>query len=338
MVEVPETTSTVAPLVPESDNYDENDSASVSVTSSTVSLGSSIMKYREENGRTYHAYKEGKYALPNDEGENDRLDHMNHLFSLTIDGKLYLSPLDKEKTHRVLDVGTGTGIWAIDFADEHPASEVVGIDLSPIQPSFIPPNVRFEIDDLEEPWTFSSPFDFIYCRQMTGSFSDWPNFFKQAYDNLNPGGRIELFDIVHPIITDDNSWPENSALLKWTTLATEAMIKFGRPINSTLKYKEMLLEAGFEDVKQTEYKWPINRWPKDMKAKELGMWTHENVTTGLFGLSAFVFTNLVEPKWTVEELEVFLVDVRNEFKDTKIHGYFPVYVVYGKKPEVAEAT
>jgi len=54
-------------------------------------------------------------------------------------------------THRVLDIGTGTGIWAINFgkdsisfdsfvlnlshlADEHPEIEVYGIDLSPIQP------------------------------------------------------------------------------------------------------------------------------------------------------------------------------------------------------------
>jgi methylase of polypeptide subunit release factors len=33
----------------------------------------------------------------------------------------------------VLDIGTGTGIWAIDFADEHPEAEVIGTDLSPIQ-------------------------------------------------------------------------------------------------------------------------------------------------------------------------------------------------------------
>lgn len=37
----------------------ENDSAidSGSVNSSTASIASSILKYREENGRTYHAYK-----------------------------------------------------------------------------------------------------------------------------------------------------------------------------------------------------------------------------------------------------------------------------------------
>lgn len=59
-------------LQPEADDYD-GDSAigSNSAVSSTASLASSIRKHREENGRTYHAYKEGKYPFPNDEPEND---------------------------------------------------------------------------------------------------------------------------------------------------------------------------------------------------------------------------------------------------------------------------
>jgi len=40
----------------------------------------------------------------------------------TLNGQLHLAPVTQ--AHRVLDVGTGTGIWAIDFADEHPESQV----------------------------------------------------------------------------------------------------------------------------------------------------------------------------------------------------------------------
>ncbi|RDW56650.1 hypothetical protein BP5796_13115 [Coleophoma crateriformis] len=139
-------------LEAEADDWDGDSAvAAEDLTSSKASLHSSILKYREENGRTYHGYKDGKYAFPNDEPENDRLDLQNHAFLLTLGGRLYSAPIPKEQTlHRVLDVGTGTGIWAIDFADEHPETEVIGVDLSPIQPNFIPPNLIFEIDDLEE--------------------------------------------------------------------------------------------------------------------------------------------------------------------------------------------
>ena len=102
-----------------------------SVLSSSVT--SSIRAYRQENGRTYHAYKEGSYLIPNDEVENDRLDFQHAMFLLTLGEKLHLAPIPKD-VQNVLDIGTGTGIWAIDFADEYPSARVIGTDLSPIQP------------------------------------------------------------------------------------------------------------------------------------------------------------------------------------------------------------
>lgn len=140
---------------------------------------------------------------------------------------MFTAPIPKEKRlHRVLDIGTGTGIWAIDFADEHPETKVFGVDLSPIQPSFIPPNLIFQIDDLEEPWTFSEKFDFIYSRMMIGSVADFPRLFQQCFDNLSNGGWIETFDISFPILLNDGEFPENSALKKWYVL-----LAFPFPIN-----------------------------------------------------------------------------------------------------------
>jgi tRNA1(Val) A37 N6-methylase TrmN6 len=61
---------------------------------------------------------------------------MHHIFGMMLNGELLLAPI--ENPHRVLDLGTGTGIWAIDFADKYPSAEVIGCDLSPIQPSWVP--------------------------------------------------------------------------------------------------------------------------------------------------------------------------------------------------------
>ncbi|ATZ57349.1 hypothetical protein BCIN_14g04960 [Botrytis cinerea B05.10] len=173
----------------------ENDSAfggpAASNTSKT-SLTSGITRYREENGRRYHAYRDGKYLMPNDDDEQDRMDLLHHVFNLVLDGKLYLAPI--ENPQRVLDVGTGTGIWAIDFADQYPSSHVVGCDLSPIQPGWIPPNLEFEIDDVEDTWRYSQKFDFIHIRSLGGSIASWPHLLDQARDNLNEGGYIELVD------------------------------------------------------------------------------------------------------------------------------------------------
>lgn len=73
-----------------------------------------------------------EYMLPNDEREQDRLDLQHHSFRVMLNGKLGLAPI--KSPNRVLDLATGTGIWAIEFAQENTESTVIGTDLSPIQP------------------------------------------------------------------------------------------------------------------------------------------------------------------------------------------------------------
>jgi len=317
------------------DHADDNadaDSAYESITSDSTSLTSSIAKYRQENGRTYHSYKEGKYVFPNDETENDRLDLQHHLFTLTLDGKLHACPAGEGKPlRRVLDAGTGTGIWALDIADEHPETHVIGVDLSPIQPKFSPPNVSFYVDDLEEPWTYTDKFDLIYGRMLVGSLANWPKFMENAFENLNPGGWVELADIHVKATCDDGTLPKDSALYKWSELFNDAAAAYGRPADCAKLYKEQMEAAGFVNVTQRVYKWPMNTWPRDKKYKELGMWAEQNLLNGLYAFSAALFTRALG--WSPEELELFLVDVRKNVRDRSIHSYWPIYVVYGQKPE-----
>lgn len=322
----PTTTPLPNPTAIEADEGLDDDRDSLlgsEAASSTASLSSSILKYRHENGRTYHAYKDGKYVMPNDDDEQERLDLQHHLFLLTFDNKLYLSPAGRNghKLHNVLDVGTGTGIWAVDFADEHPSASVIGVDLSPIQSPFVPPNLSFQVDDIEEPWTFSVKFDFIYSRMMTAGLASFPRFFEQSYENLTPGGWLELADIC-PITSDDGTLKEGSAIHKWVNLLLEGTRAIGRPFDGAFKYKEQLEAQGFINVHEEVFKWPQNRWPKDKKYKELGIWTLENISTALHGLSAAVFTRVLQ--WSNEELDVLLAQVRNELKDTNIHSYWPM--------------
>ncbi|KAF6828302.1 umta methyltransferase family protein [Colletotrichum plurivorum] len=64
----------------------------------------------------------------------DRLDLTHALMVREIGNQLFLAPMEKEKVHKILDVGTGTGIWAMEIGDIFPNAEVIGNDLSAIQP------------------------------------------------------------------------------------------------------------------------------------------------------------------------------------------------------------
>ncbi|KAI1056118.1 hypothetical protein LB507_002429 [Fusarium sp. FIESC RH6] len=332
-----------APTTEESDlqaesegDFPDNDSAiGDDSASSTASINSSIMQYRTENGRTYHSFRESiNYVLPNDSSEQERLDLQHHLFTLTLGGNLYLSPLGQNgrPIGRALDAGTGTGVWAIDFADNHPETTVLGIDLSPIQPNFLPANLEFQVDDLEDEWTYSYKFDFVFGRMLTGSIGDWPKYFQQAYDSLNPGGWIECQDITFPAGCDDGTLAKDSYINQWSDLMTEAAKNFGRSAISARSYKQQMIDAGFVNVTEVVYKWPTNRWPADPYYKELGFWCNHNIAGELSGLSMVLFTRGLG--WSPEEVEVFLTKVRSDMKDRHIHAWWPIHVVYGQKPEI----
>ncbi|PMD12025.1 S-adenosyl-L-methionine-dependent methyltransferase [Hyaloscypha hepaticicola] len=309
------------------DVLDDGDSGFDTGENWTDSLASSIRNYRKAYGRTYHSFKEGKYNVPNDEKEQSRLDLQNHLFMLTLDGKLQLAPISKN-IHNCLDVGTGTGIWATDFADAYPNAKVTGTDLSPIQTTWVPPNVEFLIDDAEEPWAFPEKFDFVHARQMVGSFASWPKFIEAAFEGINPGGWIELQDI--GILASDDQDITQTGIDQWYRTVVKAFDVIGRGVQTAEHHAEMLKDAGFEEVHHEVFKWPLNTWPKDKKMKEIGLWSRENMLDCLEAWSIVPFTQFLG--WSLEEVQVSQAKARASLRDTSIHAYWKIHVVYGRKP------
>jgi len=303
-------------------HFPDSDSAVGSDTSSsfTQSLRSSLLESIRLNGRAYHRYRDGQYFLPEDEQEQERLDMQHEMFLRTFDGKLRLAPITGQ-LEEALDLGTGTGIWCLDFADEHPECNVLGIDLSPMQPTYVPPNCKFEVDDYEQPWTFRQKFDYVHGRCLLSSFSDGKRLLQQAYDALRPGGWLELQDVLLPIAADDGTM-EGTEWQRWNELFSKAMIAIGRDPADTGRYKQWMIEIGFKEVVIEHYKWPQNPWPKDPKLKDLGRWNMVNTLDGLYGFSARPFMEILG--MSMPEVQVFLSACRKDIQNRAIHSYWPV--------------
>lgn len=227
-----------------------------SLLDSSLSFASSVRDYNYENGRRYHAYRHGQYPFPNDQEEQDRLALIHQFHKILNGGSLYRAPIRASNPRRILDIGTGTAEWALEMAEAYPEAEIIGTDLSPIQPAWAPPNCRFFIDDAESDWTFSpnEKFDYIHLRNMVGGVGDWPKLLKQAYQHLAPGGWFEAQEFEVGLSSDDGTHEQATAIANWQHLLLQASTKFGKPINVSRRLSGWMEHAGFMNVANDVYK------------------------------------------------------------------------------------
>ncbi|OJD32559.1 methyltransferase domain-containing protein [Diplodia corticola] len=305
------------------------------LSSFTSSLSSSVTAYPIQHGRRYHAYKDGAYILPNDEQEQDRLDVAHAMVTTLIGDRLFLAPLPEEGfAGRVLDAGCGTGIWAICMGDRYPDADVRGVDLSPIQPSWVPPNVHFEVDDIERPWAYGAArFDFVFTRYLMSSIRDWPALIASAFSSLKPGGWAEFQDYDAVVYSDDGSFRPEHAFHQWSTTFNDAAASWGRDPSPGPKLERWAKEAGFVNVRHEVFKLPIGGWPRDKRKKEAGMFNLIQVLDGLEGFTMRLFTGYLG--WKEDEVKVFVAKARENLKDRSVHMLYDYHVVYGQKPDSA---
>ncbi|RDW89155.1 S-adenosyl-L-methionine-dependent methyltransferase-16 [Coleophoma cylindrospora] len=308
----------------------------------TDTLASYITDYKYENGRQYHSYRDGEYWGPNDEHANELQDLAHHMYLMTLEGRLHHAPI--VNPHNILDVGTGTGIWAIEMADAYPSAYVVGTDLSPTQPLFVPPNCAFEIEDCNMEWTYpKNHFDLIHIRELFGCVVDWDDFFQQAFTHTKPGGYVEILEHAVTPVSDDDTVDANHFFTKWGETVIGLGEKFGKSFTIWEESKARMEQAGFVDVVEKRYKWPMNGWPSPQhrthgddggkswkRLRELGVWNQLRLYDGVEGFMIRLLTTV--GGWSYEAAQLFLAEMRINLKDFNTHAYLGVTVVYGRKP------
>ena len=198
---------------------------------------------------------------------------------------LYSAPISKSPNQRVVDIGCGPGTWAIAFATKHPESHVLGLDITLARPKSAPQNCSFAVADAEGDWSFATePFDLIYGRMLLNSVRDWPRFMERGLQHLKPGGWLELDDVAHRFFAEDGCGEVDSPMLRWWRVVfQESSRRNGIDIDDTYRHAQQMRDAGFTDVRERVFKWPVGSGrASNEEEKAIGDLQYQNVQ-GLIG-------------------------------------------------------
>ncbi|KAH8698821.1 regulator of secondary metabolism LaeA [Talaromyces proteolyticus] len=285
-----------------------------------------------ENGRTYHGYRRGIYMLPCDEEEQDRLDLFHKVITEARvgDGLIYAP---HPPNARVLDLGCGTGIWAIDVANKYPEAFVVGLDLVDIQPLNGPKNCDFYSPrDFEYPWALGEDhWDLIHMQMGSGCVASWPSLYRKIFSHLRPGGWFEQVEIDFEPRCEERSL-ENTSMSNWYQYLKQATEMAARPIAHSVSETMASLERqGFVQIDHQIVGLPLNPWHHDEHEKKVGRWYNLAISESLETLSLAPMHRIFG--FSHEQIKHLAIEVKKEAYNKEIHAYNILHIYQARKPE-----
>ncbi|KAH0559282.1 hypothetical protein GP486_004206 [Trichoglossum hirsutum] len=210
-----------------------------------------------------------------------------------------------------------------EFAANHRGAAVLGLDLSPIQDVFVPANLRFEIVDFCDPWSYSeSTFDLIFLRGLDGTVVDWTRLYTEVYQALKPGAYIEHSEMCIELKSDDGPINPEHILGRWSETLFEASDAFGKPLGVAEHIKEQLEIVGFVDVVEQRFEWPIGEWREEKKLREIGKLNKTHWEQSIEGWCIALLTRALKfgaDDRRRDEMKTMLTDLS--------------MIVYGRRPE-----
>ena len=161
---------------------------------------------------------DSKYMLPRGNEEIERLNFQHKFITALHDERLIHPNIPRQAIKNVADVGTGTGAWLFDVANqfatgsgEEPDVNFVGFDITAKQfPSKEIPNIKFVVHGVFQPFPqeCQGKFDLVNVRLLTYALTT--DSIQTAVENvaqlLRPGGYVQ--------------WEETDIVEAWKTIET----------------------------------------------------------------------------------------------------------------------
>ncbi|KAG0320594.1 hypothetical protein BGZ97_013156 [Linnemannia gamsii] len=274
---------------------------------------------RCNDGRTRHTVESAPYMLPNDLTESDRLDAQHYLVRFIFKGNYNVQINPESPDLRILDVATGTGVWALEMAHEFPKAEIHGVDISAIFPTEIkPPNCHFQLCNILDGLPFpDNHFDFIYQRLLVYALS--PAQRRQVNAELlrvlKPEGFLQLVE------SDGIVYNPGPQMERINQLSLETSLRHGVDPREVQTMKSGLKHSGYINVNSFNIALPVGAWGG--KAGQLSL-------QNMHGLATIWLKGEVG-KMNQDECDAALAVADTECEANQ--SYYKVWLVVGTKPK-----
>ncbi|KAJ6442917.1 methyl transferase [Purpureocillium lavendulum] len=249
------------------------------------------------HGRYYGNWKPGKYLVPIDAEELNRLDIFHKFFLVARNNSL---------------------------SEQIP--EVMAVDLNRIQPNFIPRGMITVQYDIEDPSWDDLLFhcDLVHLRTLLGSIQNpcWPAVYRNAFQHLTPGtGYLEQVEIDWiPRWDKESEVPTHSALNEWADRLLAALDRCNR--NARIMPQEtrrMIEQAGFVDFQEQTIRCYVNPWSPDPNEREAAKWFNLGLRQAVEAMG--LMPMIEKLGMTAEQVKDLCHRVVEENTKLRFHGY-----------------
>jgi SAM-dependent methyltransferase len=164
-------------------------------------LSTTMVHEQYVGSRRFVDGQDAPYQLPKDTTDLNRLDFQHFVLRQSLGGN-YIAPISPGPDSKILDVGTGTGRWAIEMAQAFPQAQVFGVDLEEARDitgkkQEVPANYHFQMSNILQGLPFlDNTFDFVHQRLLVTGIPvvSWPTVAQELMRVTKPGGWVEMVE------------------------------------------------------------------------------------------------------------------------------------------------
>lgn len=278
-------------------------------------------RYVEVDGRRH--LMDAPYVLPYDDQEINRLDFQHYMLRFALRGN-FAAPVESPAS--ILDVGSGTGRWAVEMATYFPDTNVIATDfVTPAQDAGPeagqeprPENYTFVPGDVLNGLSFADgSFDFVHMRLMLFALPEtaWPQVARELVRVTRPGGWIELVETG----PQQNAGPAMETLVRWITEASQR-----RGVNPLLgpRVTDFLVSAGAVNVSKRDIALPVGEY-----GGRIGKMAETDIFSVMGGVKGLVTTQGIASD---EAYGMALAQARADLN--RYQCTLPFYLTVGQRP------